>query len=166
MSASLATTAPSGRRSVPMADASALSWLSFRLAGQHYAAPLAQVSEVLRDGELTPVPGAADDVLGIRHLRGRIVPVMDGRRRLGLAAGNGADPTQARVVVLVEQGQLIGLRVDAIGDLLTPSSTDLAPAPAGRGPRQDDAVQGVVPLGEGFVALLDVRRLCRLPDAA
>ena len=38
-------------------------WLSFRIGGQLYAAPLAQVREVIRDGELTPVPGAAADVL-------------------------------------------------------------------------------------------------------
>lgn len=153
------------RRQAPVLDATAQSWLSFQIAGQHYAAPLAQVSEVLRDVDLTPVPGAAPELLGIRHLRGQIVPVMDGRRRLGLPEQPPADPATVRVVMLVLGTDLIGLRVDAIGDLLNPSTNDMAPPLAGRAPRQDDAVQGVVPAQGGFVALLDIARLCRQPDA-
>ncbi|HEY8328585.1 MAG TPA: chemotaxis protein CheW, partial [Rhodanobacter sp.] len=71
---------------VPAFEARAQHWLSFRIGTQLYAALLDDVSEVIRDGDLTPVPGAAPDLLGVRHLRGRIVPVMDGRRRLGLPA--------------------------------------------------------------------------------
>lgn len=153
------------RRQAPVIEATAQSWLSFELAGQRYAAPLAQVSEVLRDSDITPVPGAAEDLLGIRHLRGQIVPVMDGRRRLGLAEQPAADPAGVRVIMLLLGSQLIGLRVDTIGDLLNPSAKDLAPPPAGRAPRQHEAVQGVVPVPNGFVALLDIARLCRQPEA-
>ena len=138
-------------------------WLSFRIGGQLYAAPLIQVSEVLRDGELTPVPGSASDLLGIRHLRGRIVPVLDGRRRLGLAEDGRADPFQVRLVMLSHGPHLVGIRVDAIGDLLSAKEADIAPPLPGGATREDDPVHGVLPSQNGFVALLDVRRLCRLP---
>jgi purine-binding chemotaxis protein CheW len=138
-------------------------WLSFRIGGQLYAAPLTQVSEVLRDGELTPVPGAHSDLLGIRHLRGRIVPVLDGRRRLGLPDEGRVDPLQVRQVMLSHGAHLVGLRVDAVGDLLSASPADIAPPLPGGALREDDPVQGVLPSQGGFVALLDVRRLCRLP---
>jgi len=138
-------------------------WLSFRLAGQLYAAPLEDVSEVIRDGELTPVPGAAHDLLGIRHLRGRIVPVLDGRRRLGLPETHDSDEGEVRLVMLVHGPHLVGLRVDAIGDLVHTEGADIAPPPPGGSVRQDDPVHGVLPWQGGFVALLDVRRLCRLP---
>jgi purine-binding chemotaxis protein CheW len=147
--------APRGRR-----------WLVFHIAGQRYAAPLSSVSEVIRDGEVTPVPGAADDLLGIRHLRGRIVPVLDGARRFGLAStvDDGAEAAErARIVVLAHGGHLVGVRVDAVGELLE-AGEDVAPPPPGRAARDDDPVEGVLPLNEGFVALLDVRRLCRLPQ--
>lgn len=137
-------------------------WLSFQLAGQVYAAPLGDVSEVVRAGELTPVPGAAADLLGVQHLRGRIVPVMDGRRRLGLAALPAAEPTQVRVVMLACGGQLIGLRVDAVGELLSSTGVVIGAPPPGRVSRKDDPVSGVLPWQDGFVALLDVRRLCRM----
>ena len=144
--------------------ASAPHWLTFQLDGQAYAAPLAQVSEVIRMGEVTPVPGAAPDLLGVRHLRGRVVPVLDGRRRLGLPSCD-ADSDSTRVVMLVHAGHWIGLRVDAVGELLLPDTRAIAPPPPGRAARTDDPVTGVLPWKGSFVALLDVRRLCRLPES-
>jgi len=141
-------------------------WLSFRIGTQLYAAPLDNVSEVIRDGDLTPVPGAAPDLLGVRHLRGRIVPVMDGRCRLGLPALPAANPVTVRVVMLSHAGQRVGLLVDAIGELLCSDGIDIAPPPPGRASRDDDPVSGVLAWQGGFVALLDVRRLCRVDDGS
>ncbi|KZC17902.1 chemotaxis protein CheW [Rhodanobacter sp. FW510-R12] len=147
---------------VPTSASHEQHWLSFRIGAQLYAAPLADVSEVIRDGDLTPVPGAAGDLLGVRHLRGRIVPVMDGRRRLGLSPSPPADPLTVRIVMLAHAGQQVGLRVDAVGELLGSDGREIAPPPPGRADRRDDPVSGVLAWQGGFVALLDVRRLCRL----
>lgn len=147
---------------VPNIDAiSREPWLSFQLDGQHYAVLLSQVSEVIRDSEPTPVPGAAGDLLGICHLRGNIVPVMDGRRRLGLNTHTEADAASVRIVVFAHEAHRVGLRVDAVGDLLQPDvdSIELPPARSGR---IDDPVRAVMGWQGGFVALLDVVRLCRL----
>ena len=136
-------------------------WLSFQLDGQHYAVLLSQVSEVIRDCTPTPVPGAAADLLGIWHLRGNIVPVMDGRRRLGFSQVAAADPASVRIVVFAHDAHRVGLRVDAVGDLLQPKLEAIEPPPARSG-RVDDPVQAVMGWQGGFVALLDVARLCRL----
>ena len=108
------------------------------------------------------MPGAAADLLGVRHLRGRIVPVMDGRRRLGLPAEPAADPLAVRIVMLAHAGQSLGLKVDAVGELIDRDGREIAPPPSGRASRDDDPVSGVLPWQDGFVALLDARRLCRL----
>lgn len=137
-------------------------WLSFQLDGQHYAVLLSQVSEVIRDYTPTPVPGAADDLLGICHLRGHIVPVMDGRRRLGFAAAAAdTDTSGVRIVVCAHEAHRIGVRVDAVGSLLQPKAEAIEPPPARSG-RVDDPVRAVMGWEGGFVALLDVVRLCRL----
>lgn len=141
-------------------------WLSFRLDGGRYAVPLAQVNEVVRVGELTPVPGAADDLLGVRHLRGQIVAVLDGRRRLGLLPDEHSRSPHARIIVMTFGNHWVGLRVDAVGELLLPSSDALAAPPPGRALRADDPVQSVLAWHGEFVALLDVYRLCRLPGVA
>ncbi|GAB2563703.1 purine-binding chemotaxis protein CheW [Dyella jejuensis] len=136
-------------------------WLSFQLGGQHYAVLLNKVSEVIRDQLPTPVPGAAADLLGICHLRGHIVPVMDGRRRLGLERASAPDPASVRIVVFAHDTHRVGLRVDAVGDLLQPKAAAIEPPPA-RPARMDDPVQAVMGWQGGFVALLDVARVCRL----
>lgn len=141
-------------------------WLSFRLDGGRYAVPLAQVSEVIRVGDLTAVPGAANDLLGVRHLRGQIVAVLDGRRRLGLPGDAHDDAPQARIIVMVLGSQWVGLRVDAVGELLLTGADALAEPPPGRPARADDPVRGVLAWQGDFIALLDVRRLCRLPEAS
>lgn len=149
----------------PTPDTSANHWLSFRIGNQLYAAPLDAVNEVIRDGDITPVPGAAADVLGVRHLRGRIVPVLDGQRRMGVT-GAPLDPASVRVVMLAHAEHLVGLRVGAVGELLHSAGIDIQPPPPGRASRHDDPVTGVMSWQGGFVALLDVSRLCRLGGEA
>lgn len=141
-------------------------WLSFQISGQHYAAPLGDVSEVIREGELTPVPGAASDLLGIRHLRGHIVPVMDGRLRLGLSDQVSADPSRVRIVMLSFEDHLVGLRVDAVDAMIRASVEDVLPPPSQRPGRDRDPVIGVLAWQGGFIALLDVGQLCRLKQAS
>lgn len=151
----------------PVSNLSAIArepWLSFQLDGQHYAVLLSRVSEVIRDSAPTPVPGAADDLLGICHLRGAIVPVMDGRRRLGLG-GAASDPAAARIVVCSHDSHRVGIRVDAVGELLQPNADAIQPPPVRSG-RVDDPVHAVMGWHGGFVALLDVPKLCRLAAAA
>ena len=137
------------------------NWLSFHIGDQLYATPLVAVSEVIRDGEITPVPGSAVDVLGVRHLRGRIVPVLDGSRRMGVAQAS-VDATDVRIIMLAHDGHLVGLRVDAVGELLCTDGIEIEAPPPGRARRTEDPVTGVFSWQGGFVALLDVCRLCRL----
>lgn len=141
-------------------------WLSLKIGHQIYAVPLNEVSEVIRDAELTPVPGAAVDLLGIRHLRGRIMPVLDGRRRLGLTDMPPQNPEHVRVITLSCAGQLIGFRVDEVGELLNIKDSDVSAPQAGRADRCDDPVSGVLSWQNDFVALLDPSRLCRMDAEA
>lgn len=138
------------------------AWLGFSLKGQRYAVSLASVREVIRPGDITPVPGAPADVLGIVNLRGQIVPVLDGRRRFGLDTGVAADEEDdRRVIVFDDGGTVVGMRIDVIGDMLTFASEDVAPPPPGRAQRRDDPVSGVLTRDDGFIALVDVQKLCR-----
>jgi purine-binding chemotaxis protein CheW len=59
--------------------------LVFAIETQRFALPLAAVERVIRAVEVTPVPGAPDVILGVINLQGRILPVINTRKRLGLA---------------------------------------------------------------------------------
>lgn len=141
------------------------AWLGFELGAQRYAVPLARVQEVIRFEPPTPVPGGPPDVLGIINVRGSIVTVFDGGRRLGLppAAGRGDD--SERVIIFAFGEEMVGMRVHAMGDVLDLRDADVMPPPPGRASRADDPVESVVPFGEGFIALLDVAAFCRMKSA-
>lgn len=140
------------------------TWLGFELSGQQYAVPLADVREIIRPEAPTPVPGAPADVLGIINLRGSIVTVLDGCIRLGLASSaNG--PCQ-RLVIFHDEQEAIGMRIDALHDVLDLDTRELMPAPPGRAMRSNDPVLGVLHRDDGFIALLETRKLCRLDAAA
>lgn len=90
-----------------------------RVGGEHYSLPVERVLEVAELGEIAAVPGSPEEVLGVRNLRGQVLPVIALAAVLGLSGG---EPSR---VVVVESGELrAGLRVDEVLDVeeLPPSS--------------------------------------------
>ena len=85
----------------------------FRLGAESYALPVADVLEVAEVGTLTPVPGAPPSVLGVRNLRGQVLPVID------LAAVLGAREPQpaTKLVVADNGGRRAGLAIDEVTDV-------------------------------------------------
>jgi purine-binding chemotaxis protein CheW len=126
-----------------------------RLDGREYALPLGCVVEVVRMVALAPVPDGPSHLLGLLDLRGRVVPVLDLRRRLGLAP---AEPGLSTPICVAEAaGRGFGLVADAVTDvrpLLGPLER-LEVAPAG------SPVAGVTHVGGRLVSLLDPERLAQ-----
>jgi purine-binding chemotaxis protein CheW len=81
-----------------------------RVGAEEYALPVRHVPEVAELGDVTPVPGSPPQVLGIRNLRGEVIPVFDMAAALG-AAGSG-EPS--RIVLADVDGRRCGLAVDAV----------------------------------------------------
>jgi purine-binding chemotaxis protein CheW len=144
--------ASTGGRDLGPADTSA-SAILLRLDDGEYALPLGCVVEVVRMAALAPVPDAPGFVLGLLDLRGRVVPVVDLRRRLGLPA---VEPGLSTTICVVEAGgRGFGLVADAVTDvrpLLGPVEA-LEVAPDG------SPVDGVTHVDDRLVTLLDPGRL-------
>jgi chemotaxis signal transduction protein len=84
-----------------------------RVGGEQYALPIEHVHEVVDVGELTPVPGALDSLLGLRNLNGEIVPAFDLAGILRIARDG-----QARRLLVIEcDGQRAALAVDEVIDV-------------------------------------------------
>jgi purine-binding chemotaxis protein CheW len=79
-------------------------------ANEHYALPVSDVLEVAELGEVTPVPGAAATVMGVRNLRGQVVPVVELARVLGLPEVSAPE----RIVIAEDSGRKAGLAVDEV----------------------------------------------------
>jgi purine-binding chemotaxis protein CheW len=87
-----------------------LQMLVFDLDGQRYGFPLGSVREVLRAVAISPLPSAPDIVEGVLNLRGRPVPVLDFRRRLGVSPRE-LNPSEHFVIAEIA-GRVVAFRVD------------------------------------------------------
>ncbi len=121
--------ARTGKRAVRRAgDGGRLvDFLAFVLAGETYAVPIADVAEILRPPPITVVPRSPPNVLGVISVRGKLVTVVDLRRRFHLPE---APPDRRNRVLLSEapSGELIGLLVDEVRDVWRLAAPEIEPA--------------------------------------
>lgn len=121
-----------------------------RLGEERYGLPVAAVDEVVRRPEtLTRLPKAPAYVEGVMSLRGRVVPVIDQRRRFSVA---GEVEGGGRIVVVTIGGLQAGFAVDGVASILEVEADALLPAPALSG--QDDQLFDRAIEHEGEVVLL------------
>jgi purine-binding chemotaxis protein CheW len=88
----------------------------FQLCDEHYGVEISKVQEIIRMQHITPVPGSPGYVMGVLNLRGRIVPVLDLRRRFGLPGS--VDLSTGRIVVVTFGSQIVGMAVDSVTEVL------------------------------------------------
>jgi purine-binding chemotaxis protein CheW len=128
--------------------------------GQMFGLRLERVRDVFVPRGLSPVPLAPPEIAGLLNLRGRIVTAIDLRRRLGLPPrSDGGTPV---AVGIEERGELYGLMVDRVGDVLRlkPSTYDANPVNLDQ--RWAKLCAGVYRLDHGLMVVLDVDKILDL----
>jgi len=141
----------------PEATAVWETWVTFQVAGETYAFPVEAVQEILRVGTITRVPDAPYPVRGIVNLRGRVIPVVDLRLRLGLAT---AEPgPAARVLIATLRGRVIGLLVDAVAQVERVDRMQVEDLPSDVTTEHSEYITGVYPRGRDLLILLDPEKV-------
>ena len=131
-------------------------WVTFSLDGETFGINVMQIQEVLRYTEIAPVPGAAHYILGIINLRGNVVTVVDGRKKLQL--NEDQDVKSSRIIIIEVGNQVLGLVADSVAEVteiedekIELSSTD----------EYDDRkyIYGVCQVEDSLLILIDVEKL-------
>jgi purine-binding chemotaxis protein CheW len=147
------------KESKPTAE---LQLVLFDLASEHYAVSSQCVREIIRMQSITRVPGALEFVEGVTNLRGKVVPVIDLRKRLALPAGD--ETKDMRIVVLEVGSEYVGLIVDGVSEVLrVPYSLIEPPSEVVHGP-DTDYILGIAKLESKLVILLDADRLLSMDE--
>jgi len=136
-------------------------FVTFKLDGLLFGIEVGRIQEVLSYQEMTPVPLAPPDVLGLINLRGQIVAAVDLRRRLGLSERT---PGQRPVNVVVrDDNDVISLLVDEMGEVVEvgEESFELPPETMDRDSRV--LIRGVHKLGRRLMHVLDAERVIKRP---
>jgi purine-binding chemotaxis protein CheW len=133
---------------------------TFFLASEEYGVDVRLVQEIIRVSEITQVPRAPDFIKGVINLRGRIIPVIDLKRKLGL--GEVTVARQARIVVVKIRERLLGLLVDGASQVLKVPVSSIEAAPEEVTDVDATAVRGVAKLPGRLIILMDLGRTLSL----
>jgi purine-binding chemotaxis protein CheW len=134
------------------------------VGGQRFGLPILRVQDVFVPERLTRVPLAPSDVAGLINLRGRIVTLIDLRRRLGL--GDAPPSDEPIMAIGVEsRGESYGLLVDGVGEVLKLDDTRREGNPVNLDPRFAELSSGIHRLADQLLVLIDVDRALNLAEA-
>ncbi len=130
---------------------------TFSLDREEYGVEVRLVQEIRRVSEITVVPRAPEFVRGVINLRGRILPVVDLKKKLGL--GEVAIGKASRIVVVRLRDRLLGLLVDGASQVLKVPVSRIEPAPDEVLNKGGDTIRGVAKLETRLVILLDLPKV-------
>ncbi len=137
-----------------------LEYVTLTVAGQLFGLPIRRVQDVFILERLTRVPLAGPCIVGVLNLRGRIVTAIDLRARLGLPSRE-IGPSSLAIGIECD-GEVCGLTVDAVGEVMALDALSRGPVPANLDPRWREVAQCVHRLDSGFLVVLDVERVLNL----
>ena len=131
--------------------------VGFKVGRETYGVPITSLHEIVRVPEITAVPDAPDYIEGVINLRGKIVSVIDLRKRFG--EPDTVPNRRNRILVVEHGGRLSGLIVDAASEVIKIPAVDVEPSPTAL---RDGGLNCVTGLGKyhgRLIVLLDMSKL-------
>jgi purine-binding chemotaxis protein CheW len=131
--------------------------VGFRIGRETFGVPIGLVREIVRMMEITAVPDAPDYVEGVINLRGRIIPVIDLRKRFrepGIAPDK-----RNRILVAEVEGRFVGLIVDAASEVLKLARGEIEPPPELLQENDLSYVTGLGKRNGKLIILVDVEKI-------
>ena len=139
-----------------------LQVVGFRIGNETFGVRIGSVREIVRVPEITAVPSAPEIVEGVINLRGKIIPVMDLRKRFGQSE---IQPDKKNRILVVElEGKLVGLIVNAASEVLKIAPSDIEAPGNLFSEGESSYVTGVGKLKGRLIILLDIAKLLHRPE--
>ncbi len=131
--------------------------VGFQIGRETYGVPITSLHEIVRVPEITAVPDAPDYLEGVINLRGKIVSVMDLRKRFGQKQTE--FKRRNRILVVEHSGRLAGLIVDSASEVVKIPSEDVEAPPAVFQEGGLNCVTGLGKVQGRLIVLLDMNKL-------
>ena len=152
------------RRATARPENATQRFVVFRVGEELYGLEISGVREIDRLRPVTRVPQSLSFVEGVVNLRGTIIPVIDLARRFGREAT--APDRSARIVIAALNGQLVGLVVSAVTEVLPIATAAIGPPPALTFEPQARFVAGMARHQEELITILSLERLLSSEELA
>lgn len=134
-----------------------LQLVTFEVGREEFAVDILSVQEINRMMDLTRVPQSPPEVEGVINLRGKIIPVIDLRKRFGLPSEGRCEHN--RIVVVEVHGRVIGFIVDRVHEVLRISRSIVDAAPPMVCSIDSDFIAGVGKLEDRLLIMLNLAKL-------
>lgn len=134
-----------------------LQLVSFTIDREEFGVDILKVQEINRMFQITKVPNAPDYVDGVINLRGRVIPVIDLRTKLGLSRKEHDKDT--RIIVVELNGKTIGFIVDKVKEVLRIPSSIIEPPPDMVAGMNAEYITAVGKLEDRLLILLDLEKI-------
>ncbi len=131
--------------------------VGFRIGTETFGVPIGIVHEIVRVPQITAVPDSPDCVEGVINLRGKIIPVVDLRKRFGETEI--ASHKKNRILVAEVDEKLVGLMVDAASEVLKIPPSEIEPPPNVFEEGDLNYVTGVGKLGGRLIIMVDLTKI-------
>jgi len=130
----------------------------FRVGGEEYAIDIMRIMEIIRAQKVTRIPNAPPIVEGVINLRGKVVPILDMRKKFGADPAK-ADPKKVRAIILRLSGRMVGTLVDEVAEVIYMKAGQIESTPDAVKGVETEYLKGVGKVGDRLIVVLDIDRL-------
>ena len=138
-------------------DVELLQLVTFSIGGEEFGVDILKVQEIIRMLDITRVPKATEFVEGVINLRGKVIPIIDLRKRFGLVS-KGHDKN-TRIIVIDINDMIVGFIVDSVSEVLRIPADTVEPPPPVVAGLDSEYISGVGKLDDRLLIFLDLDRL-------
>lgn len=141
-----------------------LQLVSFKIGSEEFGVDILKVQEINRMVEITKVPQAPMYVEGVINLRGKVIPIVDLRKRFNLEVKEYDKDT--RIVVVDISGNIMGMVVDSVSEVLRLPSDTIEPPPEIVTGINSEYIKGVAKLEDRLLIFLDLSKVIDVNEIA
>jgi purine-binding chemotaxis protein CheW len=139
-----------------------LQVVGFRIGEETFGVRIGSVREIVRVPEITTVPNAQETIEGVINLRGKIIPVVDLRKRFGQVETT--IDKKNRILVVELENKLVGLIVNSASEVLKIPPSEIESPGSVFADGESSYVTGVGKLKGRLIILLDISKLLHRPE--
>lgn len=138
-------------------DSTLLQLVTFNIAEEEFGVEILKVQEIIRMMNITRMPKAPEFVEGVVNLRGRVIPIIDLRKRFGMSSQEHDKHT--RIIVIEINNVIVGFVVDSVSEVLRIPKDTVEEPPSIISGIDSEYISGVGKLEDRLLILLDLDRL-------
>jgi|ERR1043165_6232386 purine-binding chemotaxis protein CheW len=147
-----------------------LHLVTFRVGTEMFGVPISAVQEIVRVPAIARIPQSPDFVEGVINLRGRIITVVDMRKRLSKRSVETMTAEERdrknRILVVETDGKLVGVVVDEVTEVLKLAEERVEPAPPMVAGLDNQYIKGVGKLEDCLLILMDIEKILNTEQLA